>query len=65
MGAASSYGPEVAFVARTVTIGVMCELKSACRGDWYAVLRAGAILVGVTSAAVGNAFGRAGRTRRQ
>ena len=65
MGAASSFGPEIAFVARTMTIGVMRELKSAFRGDRYAVLRAGAILVGVTSAAVGNAFGRAGRTRHQ
>ena len=65
MGDASSFGPELAFVARAMTIGVFRELRSAFCGDWHALLRAGAILVGVTSAAVGNAFGRVGRTRYQ
>ena len=33
MGAASSFGPEVAFVVRTMTIGVIRELRSVFRGD--------------------------------
>jgi glucosyl-dolichyl phosphate glucuronosyltransferase len=59
MGAASSFGPDVAFVARTMTVGITHELRSVFRGDGYAILRMGAILVGVTSAAVGNIVGRA------
>lgn len=59
MGAASSFGPDVAFVVRTMTVGFSHELRSLFRGDWYAILRIGAILVGVTSAGVGNVVGRA------
>ena len=59
MGAASSLGPEVAFVVRTLTVGIMRELRSVFRGDWHAVLRIGAILVGIASASAGNAAGRA------
>lgn len=65
LGTASSFGPEVAFVARTMTTGVIHELGSALRGDLHAIPRMGAIMVGVTSAAVGNAFGRAGRAGHQ
>jgi len=65
MGAASSFGPDVAFVARTVTVGVMHELRSVFRGDCHAFLRIGAILVGVTSAALGNVVGRARETRHR
>lgn len=64
MGAASSFGPEVSFVARTMTFGIARELRSVFRGDWYAVLRIGAILVGVTSAAAGNGVGRLRRARQ-
>jgi glucosyl-dolichyl phosphate glucuronosyltransferase len=59
MGAASSFGPDVAFVVRTMTVGIISELRSVFRGDQYALLRIGAILVGVTSAGVGNVVGRA------
>ena len=63
MGAASSFRPDVAFVTRTLSAGVMHELLSAFRGDWHAFLRIGAILVGVTSAALGNVVGRTSETR--
>jgi glucosyl-dolichyl phosphate glucuronosyltransferase len=59
MGAASSFGPDVAFVVRTMTVGIIRELRSVFRGDPYALLRIGAILVGVISAGVGNIVGRA------
>ena len=65
MGAASSFGPDVAFVARTLTVGVMRELRSVFSGDWYAFLRIGAILAGVTSAALGNVVGRADGTHQR
>jgi GT2 family glycosyltransferase len=65
MGTASSFRPEITFVARTLTIGVTRELRSVFAGDWRAFLRVGAILVGVTSAALGNVAGRAGETRRR
>lgn len=63
MGTASSFGPEIAFVARTMTTGIVQELISAFRGDWHAFLRIGAMVVGVTSAGIGNVFGRAGGVR--
>lgn len=63
MGAASSFGPEIAFVARTMTTGVIRELLTVFRGDWHALLRIGAMVVGVTSAGTGNVVGRAGRMR--
>lgn len=59
MGAASSFSPDIAFVARTMTVGITRELRSVFRGDWHAALRIGAILVGVVSAAAGNVIGRA------
>ena len=62
MGAASSFGPDVAFVVRTMTVGIIRELRSVFRGDQYALLRIGAIVVGVTSAGVGNVVGRASAT---
>lgn len=58
MGSASSLAPEIAFVVRTMTVGVIREAQMMFRGDWHAVLRIGAILVGVASAAAGNAVGR-------
>jgi GT2 family glycosyltransferase len=64
MGAASSFGPEIVFVARTMTTGIIRELLSAFRGDWHALLRIGAIVVGVASAGIGNIVGRAGGERR-
>jgi glucosyl-dolichyl phosphate glucuronosyltransferase len=65
MGAASSFGPDAAFVARTLSVGVMRELRSVFRGDWHAFLRVAAILVGVTSAALGNVVGHADGTRQR
>jgi glucosyl-dolichyl phosphate glucuronosyltransferase len=58
MGTASTFGPELAFVIRTLTAGVGREVKALVRGDADAGLRIMAILVGLTCAAVGNAFGR-------
>jgi len=65
MGAASSFGPDVAFVVRTMTVGITSELRSVFRGDRRALLRIGAILVGVTSAGMGNVVGRAGAARQK
>src|ERR1700677_2718951 len=65
MGAASSFGPDVAFVVRTMTVGITSELRSVLRGDRHALLRIGAILVGVTSAGMGNVVGRAGAARQK
>jgi GT2 family glycosyltransferase len=65
MGSASSFGPDVAFVFRTMTVGIGHELRSLLHGDLYAILRMGAIFVGVTSAGVGNATGRANAMRQK
>jgi glucosyl-dolichyl phosphate glucuronosyltransferase len=65
MGAASSFGPDVAFVVRTMTVGIISELRSVFRGDRHALLRIGAILVGVTSAGMGNVVGRASAARHK
>jgi len=65
MGTASSFGPEVAFVARTMTAGLTGELRSAFLGDRHGILRVGAILVGVTSAALGNVVGRSYKIRHR
>lgn len=63
MGDASTFGPDINFVARTVTFGVMREINAVLKGDWYGCLRIGAILTGITSAATGNVVGRIARTR--
>lgn len=65
MGAASSFGPDVAFVVRTATFGMFHELRSMFRGDRSAVQRMGAILVGITVAAVGNVVGRVTQVRQK
>jgi GT2 family glycosyltransferase len=65
MGVASSFGPDVTFVTRTITIGIMRELRSLSRGDGYSLLRVGAIVIGVTGAVIGNVVGRVDGLRNQ
>jgi cellulose synthase/poly-beta-1,6-N-acetylglucosamine synthase-like glycosyltransferase len=65
MGAASSFGPDVAFVLQTLTGGMLRELRRAFRGDRYAIRRMGAILVGVGSAGFGNVVGRVNAARQK
>lgn len=65
MGAASSFRPDVAFVVRTMTIGIKREVTLVFRGDWHGVLRIGAILVGVASSGAGNMIGRVNMIMRK
>lgn len=65
MGAASSFGPDVAFVVRTMTLGIIRELREVLRGDKHGIRRIAAIVVGVTCAGVGNVVGRGAAMRRK
>jgi glucosyl-dolichyl phosphate glucuronosyltransferase len=67
MQEAAHLGAELAFVIRTVTTGVPAEVRQISRGDPAGLVRAGAIMVGITLAGAGHVSGklRLYRSRRR
>jgi glucosyl-dolichyl phosphate glucuronosyltransferase len=66
MQEASSLGAELAFVARTLTTGVLAEIRRVIRGDLYGLARVGAMIAGIALAGLGHLSGklRLRRSRR-
>lgn len=58
MHEASSLGAELTFVARTLTVGVLAELRQVIRGDPYGLARVGAMITGIALAGLGHLSGR-------
>jgi glycosyltransferase involved in cell wall biosynthesis len=54
---ASSLGAEMAFVARTLTTGVLAEIRRVIRGDLYGLARVGAMIAGIALAGLGHLSG--------
>lgn len=63
MGEAAHLGAELSFVARTLTTGVLAEIRQLIRGDLYGPARVGAMIAGITLAGLGHVSGKA-RLRR-
>jgi len=66
MQEASSLGAELAFVTRTLTMGVLAEIRDTIRGDLYGLARVGAMIAGIALAGLGHLSGklRLRRSRR-
>jgi glucosyl-dolichyl phosphate glucuronosyltransferase len=67
MQEASNLGAELAFVTRTLTTGVLAEIRRVIRGDLYGVARVGAMIAGIALAGLGHLSGklRLGRPLRE
>jgi glucosyl-dolichyl phosphate glucuronosyltransferase len=63
MQEASSLSAELAFVARTLTTGVLTEIRQVIRGDPYGLARVGAMVAGITVAGLGHLSGQLRRRR--
>lgn len=63
MDDAAHLGAELAFVTRTLTTGVLTEIRQVARGDLYGAARVGAMVAGITLAGLGHLSGKA-RLRR-
>jgi hypothetical protein len=60
MQEASSLGAELTFVARTLTTGVLAEIRHVIRGDLYGLARVGAMIAGIALAGLGHLTGKLG-----
>jgi cellulose synthase/poly-beta-1,6-N-acetylglucosamine synthase-like glycosyltransferase len=58
MREASSLSAELTFVTRTLTVGVLAEIRQVIRGDRYGLVRVGAMLAGIALAGLGHLSGR-------
>jgi hypothetical protein len=58
MQEASSLGAELTFVTRTLTTGVLAEIRHLIRGDLYGLARGGAMIAGITLAGLGHLSGK-------
>ena len=58
MQEASSLGAELAFVTRTLTTGVLAEIRHVIRGDLYGLARVGAMIAGIALAGLGHLSGK-------
>jgi cellulose synthase/poly-beta-1,6-N-acetylglucosamine synthase-like glycosyltransferase len=58
MQEASSLGAELTFVTRTLTMGVLAEIRHAIRGDLYGLARVGAMIAGIALAGLGHLSGK-------
>lgn len=58
MREAAGLGAELAFVTRTLTTGVLAEVRQVMRGDLYGLARAGAMIAGITLAGLGHVSGQ-------
>ena len=58
MREASSLHAELTFVRRTLTMGVLAEVRRIIRGDLYGLARVGAMIAGITLAGLGHLSGR-------
>ena len=57
MHEASNLGAELAFVTRTLTTGVLAEIRRVIRGDLYGIARVGAMIAGIALAGLGHLSG--------
>jgi glucosyl-dolichyl phosphate glucuronosyltransferase len=66
MREASSLSAELTFVTRTLTAGVLAEMRQVIRGDLYGLMRVGAMIAGIALAGLGHLSGkrRLRRSRR-
>jgi glucosyl-dolichyl phosphate glucuronosyltransferase len=55
---ASSLSAELNFVTRTLTMGVLAEIRRVIRGDPYGLVRVGAMIAGIALAGLGHLSGR-------
>jgi len=55
---AASLSAELTFVTRTLTLGVLAEIRQVIRGDPYGLARVGAMIAGITIAGFGHLSGR-------
>jgi cellulose synthase/poly-beta-1,6-N-acetylglucosamine synthase-like glycosyltransferase len=58
MQEASSLDAELTFVARTLTTGVLAEIRPVIRGDLYGLARVGAMIAGIALAGLGHLSGK-------
>ena len=58
MQEASSLGAELTFVTRTLTVGVLAEIRHVIRGDLYGLARVGAMIAGIALAGLGHLSGK-------
>lgn len=58
MQEAANLGAELAFVRRTLTAGVLAEMRDVSRGDLYGLTRVGAMLAGIALAGLGHLAGK-------
>ena len=58
MQEASSLSAELAFVTRTLTTGVLAEIRRMMRGDLYGLARVGAMIAGIAFAGLGHLSGK-------
>jgi cellulose synthase/poly-beta-1,6-N-acetylglucosamine synthase-like glycosyltransferase len=58
MQEAAHLGAELAFVTRTLTTGVLAEIRQIIRGDLYGLARMGAMVAGITLAGFGHLSGK-------
>jgi glycosyltransferase involved in cell wall biosynthesis len=58
MREAADLGAELAFVARTLTTGVVTEIRHVIRGDLYGLARVGAMVTGIALAGLGHLSGK-------
>jgi len=58
MRGASSLSAERSFVARTLTVGALAEIRQVIRGDLYGLVRVGAMIAGIALAGLGHLSGR-------
>jgi cellulose synthase/poly-beta-1,6-N-acetylglucosamine synthase-like glycosyltransferase len=58
MQEASSLSAELTFVTRTLTMGVLAEIRHVIRGDLYGLVRVGAMIAGIAFAGFGYLSGK-------
>jgi hypothetical protein len=58
MREASHLGAELTFVTRTLTMGVLAEIRHVIRGDLSGLARVGAMVAGITLAGLGHLSGK-------
>ena len=58
MHEAAHISAELAFVARTLTAGVLAEIRHVIRGDLYGLARAGSMIAGIALAGLGHSSGK-------
>jgi glucosyl-dolichyl phosphate glucuronosyltransferase len=58
MQEAAHLGAELAFVARTLTTGMLTEVRRVIRGDLYGLARMGAMIAGIALAGLGHSSGK-------